>query len=141
VIVVLILAVGVLVLLVWAGRRPSRATQAVRLGSGLLSTLVAVGAVVSGLRGAWMLSLGLVALSAYLAQRAGARAASVGTADSRLGMSRREACDILGVDETADRAAIQDAYRRLIRMGHPDHGGSAAIAAQLNAARDRLLKA
>lgn len=139
--IVLILAACVLVLLVWAGRRPSRATQAVRLGSGLLSTLVAVGAVVSGLRGSWMVSLGLVALSAYLAQRAGARAASAGAEESRLGMSRREACDILGVGETAGRAEIQAAYRRLIRMGHPDHGGSAGIAAQLNAARDRLLKA
>lgn len=139
--IVLILVVCVLVLLVWAGRQPSRASRAVRVGSGVLSALVAVGAVVSGLRGAWMLSLGLVALSAYLAQRTSARAAAVSAAESRLGMSRREACDILGVDDTAGRAEIQAAYKRLIRMGHPDQGGSSGIAAQLNAARDRLLRA
>ncbi len=137
---VLLLAVCALALLVMAGRRPSRATRVVRIGSGLLSAFVAVGAVVSGLRGAWMVSLALVALSAYLAQRVGARASPNGGGDPGRGMSRREACDILGVEETADRAEIQAAYKRLIQMGHPDRGGSSGIAAQLNAARDRLLK-
>jgi curved DNA-binding protein CbpA len=44
------------------------------------------------------------------------------------------------VGETADRAEIHAAYRRLMQRAHPDRGGSAGLAAQLNAARDRLLK-
>ena len=51
-----------------------------------------------------------------------------------------EARAILGVSEGADEAEIQAAYSRLIRMAHPDRGGTAGLAAQLNAARDQLLK-
>jgi len=101
--------------------------------------MAAVGAVVSGLRGAWIVSLVFVALSTYLAQRTrvgmGAGGPSAGTA-----MSQREARAILGVGEGAGRTEIEAAYRRLIRMAHPDQGGSAGLAAQINAARDCLLK-
>jgi curved DNA-binding protein CbpA len=41
------------------------------------------------------------------------------------------------VDATA--ADIKAAHARLIRLAHPDKGGTAGLAAQLNAARDRLL--
>jgi curved DNA-binding protein CbpA len=44
------------------------------------------------------------------------------------------------VSDQASRAEIETAYRRLMQMAHPDRGGSAGLAAQLNAARDRLLK-
>jgi curved DNA-binding protein CbpA len=55
------------------------------------------------------------------------------------GPSLAEARSILGVGPQASRAEIQAAYARLIRMAHPDKGGTAGLAAQLNAARDRLL--
>ena len=135
-IIVLILCLSVLAVLIWAGRRPVRASRAVRMGSGLLSALVAVGAVVSGLRGAWILSLGLVVLSGYLAQRMRGPA----RASTAPNVGHKEACAILGVEEGAGRAEIQAAYRRLIAFAHPDRGGSPGLAAQLNAARDRLLK-
>ena len=35
---------------------------------------------------------------------------------------------------------IQAAYVRLMRRVHPDAGGAAGLASQLNAARDRLLR-
>jgi len=54
-------------------------------------------------------------------------------------MSRAEALDILGLDEGADRDAIEAAYRDLIVKNHPDHGGTDWLAAQLNEARDTLL--
>ncbi len=133
------MAFAVLAVLVWAGRQPVRATRAVSMGTGLLSAMAAVGAVVSGLRGAWIVSLGFVALSTYLAQRTRAGIAA-GAAGRGPAMSRREACAILGVSEGATRPEIQAAYRRLIRMAHPDQGGSAGLAAQINAARDCLLK-
>jgi curved DNA-binding protein CbpA len=50
-----------------------------------------------------------------------------------------EARQILGVGPDATREDIQAAYKRLIRMAHPDSGGTAGLAAQLNAARDKLL--
>ena len=50
-----------------------------------------------------------------------------------------EARRILGVSADATDAEIQEAYTRLMRMAHPDAGGTSGLAAQLNAARDKLL--
>lgn len=55
-------------------------------------------------------------------------------------MSLSEARATLGVQEGATRDEIQAAYSRLMKRVHPDQGGAPGLAAQLNAARDRLLK-
>ncbi|MBN8817176.1 MAG: hypothetical protein ABS86_03820 [Sphingobium sp. SCN 64-10] len=55
-------------------------------------------------------------------------------------LSHREAADLLGVAPDADRETILSAYRRLMARNHPDAGGTAGLAARLNAARDLLLK-
>ena len=135
-----ILALGgaALALLVWIGRRPARLSSGGRLASALFSALAAVGAVVSGMRGGWVVSLVLVALSAWLGHRARqTHQAASNTAD--VGMSLDDARRVLGVDAAADRAAIELAYRNRMRGGHPDHGGTDAMAARINAARDRLI--
>ncbi len=54
-------------------------------------------------------------------------------------MDRAHAASILGVAETAGRAEIEAAYRRLMLRVHPDQGGAAGLAAQLNAARDVMV--
>jgi hypothetical protein len=133
-----VFAVAALALLVWVGRRPSRLSFGGRLASALFSALAAVGAVVSGLRGGWAASLVLVGLSAWLGYKARLtyRAA---TASVDQGMSAEEARRVLGVDATADRSAIDRAYRNRMRGSHPDQGGTDALAAQVNAARDRLI--
>jgi len=46
---------------------------------------------------------------------------------------------LLGVGPEADAGQIRAAHRRLIASVHPDRGGTEALAAQLNAARDLLL--
>ncbi|MGE0776381.1 MAG: J domain-containing protein [Sphingomonadaceae bacterium] len=47
---------------------------------------------------------------------------------------------ILGVRAGASNAEIIAAHRRLVAKVHPDTGGSEGLAAELNAARDTLLR-
>jgi len=62
-----------------------------------------------------------------------------GTVSGGTTMSRAEALEILGLQEGADRQAVISAWRRLIKLAHPDHGGSKYLAAKLNEAKRVLL--
>lgn len=53
-------------------------------------------------------------------------------------MTREEALQVLGLDESATRDDVQREYRRLMRKVHPDLGGSSYLAAKLNEAKDVL---
>ena len=55
-------------------------------------------------------------------------------------MTREEAWKILGLEPGASKQEIKDAHHRLISNMHPDHGGSTYLAAQINQAKDILLK-
>ncbi len=132
------LGVAVLALLVWIGRRPGQLPRRVRIARVLASALAAAGAVGIGLRGQWLVSLALIACSAVLAMTA-KPAAPAGADRGRGSLSVGEARSILGVAPGASRAEIEAAYRNLMRRAHPDQGGSTGLAAQVNAARDRLL--
>lgn len=55
------------------------------------------------------------------------------------GMSTKEAYQILGLEPGASAADVREAHRRLIKQVHPDRGGSAALAAKINEAKDRIL--
>ena len=112
-----------------------------RLLSGAFALAAFAAAAYVGLRGGWEISIILVILGLWLVTSArinGPRAAVPPPPPER-GMSRQEACSILGVGPDATVDEIQAAYSRLIRMAHPDKGGTTGLAAQLNAARDRLL--
>lgn len=55
-------------------------------------------------------------------------------------MDRREAALILGLRESADKKRIQAHHRRLLRLNHPDTGGSTFLSTKINEAKDMLLK-
>lgn len=130
------LCAAVLVILLWAGRRPTRVARPRQMLRAFLATLAAAAAVVVGVRGIWEGSLALVALSLWL----GWGPRRVARPPSRVvePMNVARARSILGVGERAGPAEIEAAYRRLIRRAHPDKGGSTGLAAELNAARDLL---
>lgn len=90
-----------------------------------------------GVRGAWGSAIVLVVLGLWFA--ASSRKTAVASPPPTPRMSEAEARRILGVEAGATNAEVQAAYTRLMRAVHPDKGGTAGLAAQLNAARDRLL--
>lgn len=53
--------------------------------------------------------------------------------------TRAEALAVLGLGEGASREQIIQAHRQLIQKLHPDRGGNAWLAAQINRAKDILL--
>jgi hypothetical protein len=83
-------------------------------------------------------------LEAYLDRRfAGWREADQGQRQRRGGdgaMSRLQAFEVLGLPESASAADIIRAHRTLMKKFHPDHGGSTALAARVNQAKDVLMQ-
>ena len=55
-------------------------------------------------------------------------------------LSEDDAWQMLGLEPGATREEIIEAHKKLIQKLHPDRGGNDFLAAQLNAARDLLLK-
>lgn len=122
--------------LIATGGKPVLKRREWRFLSGGLAIAAFAAAAWLSVSGRWGSGIVLVVLGLWLAvstRRTGMAAQPSGR------MSVAEARRILGVEEGASRAEIQAAYTRLMRMAHPDKGGTAGLAAQLNAARDRLL--
>lgn len=55
-------------------------------------------------------------------------------------MTRAYALALLGLEEGASEDEIRKAHKRLMMANHPDRGGSSIIAAQINRAKDFLLR-
>jgi len=86
-------------------------------------------------------------LETYLDRRfAGWRQADEGQGEERRrndrggAMTRDQAYQVLGLPQGASAEEIIRAHRSLMQKLHPDHGGSTALAAQVNEAKDVLLR-
>jgi hypothetical protein len=75
-------------------------------------------------------------LQSYLERQGGSTEPPPGSSGEP--MSEAEALNVLGLESGASPEEIRAAYRRLIRKVHPDLGGSATLAAMINAAKQRL---
>lgn len=121
-----------------------------RIGAGLLAVVLVVAGAVLSIKGDWIIGLPIVLLALLSAAggRINRRPYAAGHAEPRRpppvpaeAMSEAQARSLLGLEPGASPAEIRAAHKRLMQMAHPDKGGTAGLAAQLNAARDRLLKA
>lgn len=143
-------ALGILVLSAFLGvgwwfsrQKTAQASRIVRilLGGGALAA-----GVMLALRGAMPLGIpiGLFGLGmlgiAINAPGQGGRERP-GSPPASGAMSLAEAREILGVSAGATREEIRHAHRQLMKKLHPDTGGSAALARQVQEARDVLLAA
>jgi len=140
----LILGVVIFLAVSWFGRRWLK-LPTWRIGSAVLSMAFFAGAFYALLRNQWGAAAVMGVLGAWLSvsarfPRPGARPAGSRPPATTEQMSASQARSMLGVSESATAAEIKEAYSRLMQRVHPDKGGAAGLAAQLNAARDRLLK-
>ncbi|HEX5379659.1 MAG TPA: DnaJ domain-containing protein [Phenylobacterium sp.] len=110
-----------------------------RLLAGALAVAAFAAAAFVGLRGEWGRAIVLVVVGLWLASTARLSGPSQ-PRPTPAKVGEAEARSILGVGPDATPEEIQAAYSRLMRMAHPDKGGTDGLAAQLNAARDRLLR-
>ena len=131
------LLLGLAAWLIWMGR-----LQRMSVKDGMVLGGALVGAVMAAkgkpLAGAPLL-LGAALFFLNQSQQKKKRSASSEAKPEPVSIARARA--LLGVPEDADEATIRAAHRRLIASVHPDRGGTEALAAEINAARDLLLAA
>ncbi len=142
ILIMLLATLGVLWLVQGSAKRrgPAATKLATFLTCGALLGLLAAMLLV---RGNWIFALPAAAgaIACMLQYQRLARLEKTPTPTSvTTGMSIPEARAILGLNEFATQDDIKAAHRKLIDQLHPDKGGTDYLAAQINAAKDVLLK-
>lgn len=138
----LLLAAAILVFLLWPKGRSFFKGDGWRVGAGAASIAAFAAAAYATIRGSWGtgIVLGVVGLWSVTEARRRPVIRREMVQPPKPELSLSEARAILGVGPEATVAEVKAAYTRLIQMAHPDKGGTEGLAAQLNAARDRLIK-
>jgi hypothetical protein len=143
-------AIALFLLLAWVGRQ-------VRLGKfktgawfhqfravrGVIGFALMALAIAQMARGAWPIGIVLAVLSVIVSSSV--RFASPfrpGQPEAVTNFTQEEvrAYQTLGLAVGADRRAVKEAWKRLMKNAHPDQGGDVKQASALNAARDLLLR-
>ncbi|SCW62798.1 hypothetical protein SAMN02927924_01774 [Sphingobium faniae] len=122
--------------LIWTGR-----LQRMTLKDGMALGAALVGAVMAA-KGKPVAGLPMLMGSAlyFLGRSRKGKARNKPPAVPATGEQLARARALLGLPPEADAGAIRAAHRRLIASVHPDRGGTEALAAEINAARDLLLR-
>ncbi|BBD99375.1 molecular chaperone DnaJ [Sphingobium amiense] len=126
-----LLLAGLAVWLIWTGK-----LQRMSAKDGMVLGAALVGAVMAA-KGKPVIGAPLLLGAALFFARQGRR--RIAPAAPPRADTVAQARALLGVAPDASAAAIRAAHRRLIASVHPDKGGTEALAAQINAARDILL--
>ena len=138
-----ILAVAA-ILVLWALRQAGRMTpqQSRRFARQIGGYVLCGVAALMGLRGNFMVAVpaftigaGLLGINGLMGQMK-----EKSTSTPNIQIDKQQAYSILGLQADATADDIRSAHKRLQRATHPDAGGSTYLAAQINAARDLLLK-
>ena len=111
-----------------------------RLVSGAIALAAFAASAYEAIRGGWSPAVIMFLLGLWLASTTRAAADPTQPVPQPLSMGDQQARQLLGVGPEAGRKEILEAYSRLIKLAHPDKGGTDGLAAQINAARDRLLR-
>jgi hypothetical protein len=137
----LVLGAIALWLIVRASGRPLLKRREWRFLTAAFAVAALAGAAFAAVREAWVPAAVLLMMGGWLALSTRRPPGAAVPPPARPGrMSLEEARSILGVAPSAGPDEIKAAYTRLMRSVHPDKGGTTGLAAQLNAARDRLLR-
>lgn len=131
-----IVLIGLFGWLMWTGR-----LQRMSVKDGLMLGIAIIGGIMAS-KGKVIGALPVLASVAYAAFRVRkpSDAKGIGKEQREEDYDVSDARALLGLTETADEEAIRAAHRRLIATVHPDKGGTQALAAKINAARDVLLQ-
>ena len=114
-----------------------RKVLAIVLGGAAFLILVKGNIAVAGVLGMAAVLSWQGALWAYLRSKADGSQVSKQSKDD---MTREQALEILELSGNPTEEQIKSAHHRLMMKIHPDQGGSGYFAAQLNQAKDLLLK-
>lgn len=136
----LVLGAIALWLILRASGRPVLKRREWRFLTGAFAVAALAGAAFFALREAFVPAAVLAMFGAWLALSTRRPPGGEPAAPRSGSMSVEEARSILGVSAAAGAEEIKAAHLRLMRTVHPDKGGTSGLAAQLNAARDRLLR-
>jgi hypothetical protein len=138
----LIIAGVVLAVVAWLGwGKPVLTRGQWRVGTGLLSAVALGGAALVAARGGYEKAIVIAVVGILLAYATRSRRGpKLAAKPAPRAMSEGEARSLLGLDGAASVEDVRAAHTRLMKVAHPDRGGTTGLAAQLNAARDRLVK-
>ncbi|WP_242126795.1 molecular chaperone DnaJ [Sphingobium sp. Sx8-8] len=132
-----LLLIGLAAWLIWTGRlQRMSAKDGMALGAAMVGAVMAAKG--RPMIGAPLL-LGATLFFFARSQPAGKRRKRANPSPAPASQDIIAARKLLGVGADADARAIRAAHRRLIASVHPDKGGTEALAAQINAARDLLI--